>query len=101
MEEIIEFIKNHEKTMEMLRYADKKIDDIIIKEIDNSFFKNSENVKDFILFISSTKEPCCTIIRAITIKRKIEKMFHKNNVYYSAFTTHSTNENDYICYITK
>ncbi len=93
------FIRNHEKTKEMLNASGKNFEDLAIDEINDDFFMKVKNVKDFVIFVSSIKEPCCTMIRALMFKRKIENMFHKNGFYYSSFAIHSLNENDYICYV--
>jgi hypothetical protein len=93
------FIRNHERTKEMLNIAGKDAKDLIIDKITDDFFTKVKNVKDFVIFVSSIKEPCCTTIRALMLKRKIENIFHKNDIYYSSFVTHALNDEDYICYV--
>lgn len=87
----------------MLEFAGKigDIDSIGFLKVDEKnvghLTKHFSNFPYFVVFVSSLKQPCCTITRAIKMKREIEKNIG-NKIFYSTFATHALDENDYIVY---
>jgi len=103
MGKIERVIRLDKKIKEMLTYANKSFENIKIEKINEKNIESiADKVNDFLLFISALKEPCCTINRAIKIKRKIEKRIEermKGKFFNSSYTIHSIDENDYIAYL--